>query len=203
MSRYTGKCDLYDCLMMMKIDNNGTLKDEFECFEIFKKATKGVIYQRINEFRITDYNIDMILQMRGDLVKRIEHKEIVSDKRCKSGTREKIYYTYTFLGREYNSIEELSKNYFLGFKKEIKIDSILDLIPYYPYIISIESGLKKDNGEREMYVEIANESYLDERLRESSKYGSYLKIVDYIEKSRQELQRHYIDVVNYINTEIE
>jgi hypothetical protein len=50
MSKFSGKCDLYDHVMMEKTypdpnNKNILVSDELECFEIFKKRTGGILCQ--------------------------------------------------------------------------------------------------------------------------------------------------------------
>ena len=43
----------------------------------------------------------------------------------------------------------------------LRIDSQKDLIPYYPYLISIMSSSKDDNGIRHMTINLSEKSYID------------------------------------------
>ena len=52
MSKFSGKCDLYDHIMMEKTypdskNPNILISNELECFEIFKKRTGGKLYQHL------------------------------------------------------------------------------------------------------------------------------------------------------------
>lgn len=139
MSRFSGKCDLYDWIAGLggwydkdgkpaKVgETNVYYSDEYQDFLAFKKMTGGKIYQN----------------------RKIEGK------------------TYTI---------------------EILFDTLLDLIPYYPYIVTM--GAK--NGS-DMTVFITSESYVDTMENECLKNGTSNK---YYNRLKADLQNHYREVIS-------
>lgn len=180
MSRYSGKCDLYDHIYV--IGTNGDERDEKELFDVFKKRTNGVIYQS-KKIVVTLSNQDEVAKnTRGGL--RIEEVvDVVPDKRTKDGTREKTSYRYIYYGKEFNNLEDLN-NYGVYIAKEIKFNDILDLIPYYPYTIAVCAS-----DEEKETIYLSPKSHIDEL--EEMLFPS-----NSAEYYRRELQEHYIDVVN-------
>ena len=99
MSRFTGKCDLYDHIMMEKVyPMNPSSKyspltsDELECFRIFKERTQGKLYQHF-KLKLTPWNIDKEIELCNNprILSKIEHKEYREDKRYKDGKRKRAY----------------------------------------------------------------------------------------------------------------
>ena len=200
MSKFSGRCDLCDHIMMEKhrtqdgSDKKEDLEkayvlysDEMECFKIFKERTKGVIYQSIR-VPLTSFNIDKEIKYvnNPNKLSKIEHVDIVPDKRKKGGTRKKITYTYIHNGKEYNRLSDIQ---YYG-RKEIHFETLLDIIPYYPYIISMSVS---SNGEE--FIVISSESFIEEQYQSFRESGISTEHRDWY---RQELQKHYIDVIkNY------
>ena len=186
MSRFSGKCDLCDHISMEKTYDKGSYleSNEDECFEIFKQKTGGVIYQLI-PLKLTSCNIDAEIKKVNDekVLSKIIHKEVHSDKRTKSGTREVVFHTYMYHGKEVKSLSEIDD---YCTKKEIHFDTLLDLIPYYPYIIVIAYS-SKDHEE----IIISNKSYIDQQEEMYLKYGHNSKLVDMY---REDLKEHYLEV---------
>lgn len=160
MSMFCGKCDLYDSVFM--VGNSKNLSDK-EIFEKFKEETGGVIYQfksiELNKFNIK-YETNIVkkhpeFSIGEECIEMFEHKEQIKDKRFKSGFRQKITYTYKWMNKVFNSLAELNKyGYFR--KIPIKIDTLLDLVKYFPYLISMQVCI--DNKKT---IVISNESYID------------------------------------------
>lgn len=198
MSIYSGKCDLCDHISGMggwyDRDSNPVkfgdenvhvyYSDEMQDFIEFKRKTGGVMYQHMR-IEVTEWNQDLIeKKCKGFKVNK--HTKIVSDKRTKTGEKEITYYTYTYYGKEYNNLKELNKKH-VYITKEIHFDTLLDIIPYYPYIVS-SSFSDKDK----MIVYLSSKSYVDEQEESAYKNGREGSFMTYY---RKELQDHYRDVV--------
>jgi hypothetical protein len=95
---------------------------------------------------------------------------------------------YTYWGKEYKSLKELNKKGYYA-TRTIHFNTLLDLIPYYPYIVSFMSG--EENGH--LFVVISGQSYVDYQEEEARKYGYNNEMTNYY---RTKLQEHYIEVVN-------
>ena len=187
MSRYSGKCDLYDHLMMENGKNEDSIESEFECFELFKKRTGGVLHQHL-KIELTEFNIKREISRRKGILKRTLHEKEVKDKRCKEGKKINRYYTYTYHGQEYPNLEELNKRGYWTIL-DLHFDTILDLVPYFPYIIASAAC---DAGTETIFIsEKPYPTETDIRLIKSGlePFGNYY---------RQALQEHYIDVVKYL-----
>ncbi len=155
--------------------------DEMECFNIFKEKTHGIIYQRV-KVPISKYNLHAIANASEGDLKIVEAKK-------GSGRRG---YIYEYLGKEYKTLNALNKEG-VYFKKEIKFDSILDLIPYYPYIVAFAFA---DNDSA--HIEISLKSYVDEAYDVGLRYG--VIPTSTFEHYKKCLQEHYLDVVfRYFN----
>ena len=161
------------------------VSDELECFNEFKRNTGGVIYQQ-QLVKVTAYNQEYIAEMSsGNLI--IKPKTtFIKDKRTSNGERRVISCLYEYDGQEYTTLKDLN-NHGIWIELPIKINTLLDLIPYYPYtvcetytvdgrehiIISNNSSVCSD------YLEAINNVYQD----------------DMAEYYKKELQNHYIEVV--------
>lgn len=166
-----GKCDLYDHLCMEKRHpqdpdnpNSPLVTDIMECFDVFKERTGGVIYQSIKT-EVNEFNQHLI-EEKCKGFKVITHKEIKEDKRYKNNKREVIFYTYEYYGKEYKTLKELNKKG-VYIDKEIKFDNIIELIPYFPYIIAA-NGYSNDKE----CIHISSESYLDKRYKMDIRWGN-------------------------------
>ena len=190
MSRFSGKCDLFDHICMEKTYEvpGGYESDELECFNVFKERTGGVIYQVLS-FKLTGNNIENECKENKNL-SRVKHTKIVPDKRVKSGKKEKVFYTYTYYGKEYNSLTEIN-NYGYWRYKAIHFETLLDIIPYYPYLISMSAS--SDGKE---FVVISDNSFVETAENESISYGHTSTLAGYY---RKELQNHYKDVITNYN----
>ncbi len=182
MSRFSGKCDLYDNLFL----GRHSTEDELENFKIFKERTDGTLYQWI-KIHLTKWNIDTEIAIRNNphILSKTEHKEVVKDRRCKSGFREVTYYTYNYYGTEYKSLEEINQRGYTSIRK-IYFNDILDLIPYYPYIIvtmSCDNTINKDT------VFIDSEPYYERHYKELRQSGLDTR---YIDRYKELLKEHYL-----------
>lgn len=198
MSIFSGKCDLCDHVGGMggwydrdgnpvKFGDEGVhvyYSDEYQDFLVFKKKTNGTLYQHLR-VEVTEDNQDFIAK-HCDYFKVIKHTEKLPDKRTKSGEKESIYYTYMYYDKEYKSLTQINRKH-VYIVKEIHFKSLLDLIPYYPYIVSASVC----NGDTQK-VWISSRSFVDEEEDQALKHGRMRSITDYY---RQELADHYRDVV--------
>ena len=120
MSRWSGKCDLYDTIMMLHhrtkdgsdkkedLDKASVLySDELECFNEFKEKTGGVIHQH-QKIKVTLLNQELV-EKKCKSFKIIKHTKEVEDKRFKETKRTDTYYTYEYWGKEYKDLKELNK----------------------------------------------------------------------------------------------
>lgn len=189
MSRFSGKSDLADTIFMQKmypIDSNNPhsplISDEMECFNIFKEKTKGVIHQHF-KLELNEMNIDKEIEIVNN-PRMLSKKEIPWEDGKEHRTKK---YVYIYWDKEYNSLKELNKKGYYSTKK-IKFDTLLDIIPYYPYLVSFMSS-----DDETMFVVISVESYVEHSYEEFRKFGSEPSMYDFY---RKELQNHYIEVVN-------
>lgn len=171
MSQCSGKCDLLDHISGLggwydkdgnpvKFGQEGVkayYSDIMQDFEAFKKRTNGVIYQHV-KVKVEEWNQDYVKShCKGfDFTKQTES---INDKRCKSGKKEKYYYKYIYYGKEYN-LKELNKHG-VYITKDIHFNTILDLIPYFPYLVTSSVY----NGDT-CIVCISNESYVEKCFKE-------------------------------------
>lgn len=201
MSRFSGKCDLYDHVMMYKhrtkegscekedLEKSHVLySDEMECFKIFMERTGGILHQHKHLY-VDWQNQDFIaakcpyFKVKKNIVKK-------EDKRVKTGQKEKIYYTYEYYGKEYTLKEINKKGVYITV--DIKVKTLLDLIPYYSYIVSMCAS---DKDKETIYI--SNSSYAEEEYDEHLKHGWESNMIHYY---RKELQNHYRDVIlRYFN----
>ena len=193
MSIYSGKCDLADHIAGLGgwYDRNGNpvkmgqegvgayYSDEYRDFLEFKKRTGGVLHQH-KVLTVTPWNHDDAVKLCPEL-EVIEHKRIVPDKRQKSGQREEVYYTYKYWGKEY-TLKELNKHK-VYITIDIHFDTLLDLIPYYPYIVTMSCGNT---------VYISSQSFVDKELDDHLEHGWYS---DYWQHYKKDLQEHYQEIV--------
>lgn len=185
MSSYSGVCDLSDYISFEKMYDKGSYKlsDELECFEIFKKKTNGKIYQH-HLVKVSEFNQDKVKEnCRGFDFTKIETK--VPDKRLKEGFKIITSYKYTYYGTEYNSLKELNKRG-VYIEQEITFNTLLDIIPYYPYIIGFSAS--DENG---AHVVISNNPEPMREFEDSLKHGGLFRFPNW---ENQRLQEHYIEV---------
>lgn len=197
MSKFSGKCDLYDHISMLKYrTKEGSDKkedldkaqvyysDELECFNIFKERTGGILHQH-KVMTVTPYNYEEVTKLTEGKFIAIPHTRTTADKRSKTGERTEIYYTYKYWDKEYITLKELNKHK-VYITIDIKFDTLLDLIPYYPYIVSVCYSI--DNKE---IVYISQESFVDSERDSHLEHGWYS---DYWQHYKKELQKHYLEV---------
>lgn len=193
MSRYSGKCDLRDhisgCAGWYDKDGNPVkfgdpgvgcyYSDEWQDFLAFKKQTGGVLHQH-KKITLTPWNHEDVKKLCPNFDYQ-EHVKIVPDKRNKSGQREEKYLTYTYYNKEY-TLRELNKKG-IWITVDIHFDTLLDLIPYYPYIVSAACAGT---------VYISQQSFVDDELEDHLDGGWYS---DSWQHYKKELQDHYREVV--------
>lgn len=175
MSRFSGKCDLYDTIYTL------SNKQELEAFEEFKKRTNGTIYQAI-ETVLSKYNIAQEVKTNPQLTyEQIEVK--VPDKRRKDGYRIEYKYKITYYGKTYNSFDEVNKERYFAVK-HIKFDTIIDLCKYYPYIVAVMCSNPEST-----YVQIATKSEIDSWYEKGLYWGTEHFLLQHYEN---ELTQEYI-----------
>ena len=196
MSIYSGKFDLCDFIMGIAgwYDKDGNpakigegsgayYSDEYRDFLEFKKRTGGVLHQH-KVLTIKPWNHDKAIKLCPEL-EVIEHKKTVPDKRQKSGHREEVYYTYKYWGKEY-TLKELNKRK-VYITIDIHFDTLLDLIPYYPYTVSMSCS---NDGKQTVYI--SSQSFVDEEVDDDLEHGWYS---DFWQHYKKKLQEHYQEIV--------
>ena len=200
MSIYSGKCDLYDYIAGSGgwYDRDGNpvqfgqegigayYSDEYRDFLAFKKETAGMLFQH-KKMKLTPWNHKEIKTLCPEFDYH-EHTRVVEDKRSKTGQREEKYLTYTYWGKEY-TLKELNKKG-IWVTITIHFNTLLDLIPYYPYIVAMAChGI----------VYISQQSFVDEEVDGHLEHGWYSEFWEHYKK---ELQDHYREIVlTYFNPE--
>ena len=152
--------------------------DELECFNEFKEATNGTLYQH-KKIEVTIYNQDMVAKMNNNF--KIIELPLEPNQRKKR-------YSYKYYDKEYKTLKDLNK-YGVFITLEIHFDTILDLIPYYPYIITI---MHSNEGKKTIFI--SDEPYTLEERDSMLKSGIASSLGMY-EHYTKELQEHYIEVV--------
>jgi hypothetical protein len=189
MSQFSGKSDLADTIFMQKMypmhpgkDNSPLISDEMECFNIFKEKTGGKIHQHF-KLELNEYNIDYELQQvnNPNLLSKVRIYDMLPDGNF--ADRE----VYTYWGKEYKSLKEINKKGYYA-TRTIHFNTLLDIIPYYPYIVSFMSG----GEDGKLFIVISGQSYVDHQEEEARKYGYSNEMTNYYRKS---LQEHYVEVV--------
>lgn len=203
MSVYSGKCDLADLIFgqggyfdkdgnPVKLGDEGVgafYSDEWLDFLAFKKKTKGILYQHKN-VKVNSYNHDKIKEYCKEFDYR-EVKTTVPDKRKKGGFNEKTSYIYTYYGKEYTE-KELNAKGGVYIQVEIKFDTLLDLLEYYPYLTAAVFS-----AEDQMKVFIHSRSFVDEEFDSAAESGFILNSRAHYKKR---LVEHYAEVtLKYYN----
>jgi len=128
MSFLSGKCDLCDYIW------SGREGDLLKNFENFKEKTKGVIYQnkKINlQEWFGDQEYSFIKSHCNTFDYRKEEYSVV-DNRCNGGCRTCEKYIFIYWGKEYNFKDMKKKGIYI--EVPIYFNTLLDLLPYFPYI---------------------------------------------------------------------
>lgn len=190
MSRFSGKCDLYDHIMMEKTYDKGSYydSDELECFKIFKEKTGGKLYQ-YRQVRVSTINQEELAE-KCPKFSYTKNKIKTPDRRTKSGYREVTAYTYTYYDTTYTDLKSLNEAGGVTISVEIPFENIFDLIPYYPYLIAVSVC----NSEKET-IYISKESFVDAELQRYLDWSVSNSMNNYYHK---ELQQHYVELIeNY------
>ena len=98
--------------------------------------------------------------------KVLSHTVTLKDKRYKEGKKEKTFYTYSFRGKEYTTLDKLNKEHIYILRK-IYFDNIVELIPYFPYIIACSSHSKDEE-----HIIISRKSYIEQIYDSNLEFGS-------------------------------
>ena len=197
----SGKCDVLDTLCMMKhrtkegsdrpedLEKARVLYSDIqECFDIWKQRSGGILYQHKKIKEVNQWNQDFIKE-HCNAFEIIKHEEKIPDTRKKSGYREKVTYTYKYWGKEYTAKELNKKGVYIT--TEIHINNLVEMIPYFPYIVTMHSH---SDGKDIMYI--SDQSYVEEEYDTSLQYG-HENMRDYYHKHLAELTREI--VLNYFN----
>lgn len=196
MSRWSGKADFADHIAGMGgwYDRDGNpvefgqkgvyayYSDELKDFRAFKEKTGGVMYQHKRIKNIDEWNQKFIKDHCPGF-NYVEHVNKIADKRCKSGVREEKYFTYTYFGQEYTQKEINKKGVYITV--EIHFDTLLDIIKYYPYIVS---SCYSSEGKHIVYL--SDRSFVDEEYDRHLQHGFEGLKADYDKK----LAEHYLEV---------
>lgn len=185
MSRFSGKCDLYDWMMI-------GYDDELKAFEDLKKKTGGVLYQMHNIKEVDETNQDFIAE-HCEAFKAIKREWQDPDKRYKAGYKDLTTYTYEYYGKEYTA-KELKKKGGVYIRMPIRFDDILELMKYYPYVISMASTDK----ERSTIV-ISTRPYPEIQSESMIKCGYEGHSVNHYNK---ELAEHYREIVRLLDKDL-
>lgn len=181
MSRFSGACDLYDHIMMENLRmgagqecqvGGDSLEEEIKCFEKFKKNTGGIIYQPF-ELELNEANIEEELKRANQVILSRDPDGV-----------------YHYLNRKFRTLRDLNKEGYHT-SREIKFKDILDIIPYYPYVIGVASC----SPDKE-YIQIAKKSETEKSYLSSRQYGLEFPAM---ELYRDALKKHYKEVILYLD----
>lgn len=197
MSVFSGKCDLFDhiggCAGWYDREGNPVkfgeghgayYGDEYRDFLEFKRRTGGVIYQH-QKVKVTEWNQEEVAKKIPGQFEIIKHEHLISDKRCKEGHKTKVTYTYKYWGKEYLTLKDLNKHG-VWVTIDIYFDTILDLIPYYPYIVS---ACCSNNGKETVFI--SKESFVISERDELYERGHFSDSWQWYTKK---LQEHYFEI---------
>ena len=158
MSRFTGKCDLYDEVYMIGSDG---ASDE-ERFEAFREATGGVIHQEV-QVRVTKFNGDMLVRaLKGRLERSPDGKAS----------------HYVYLGTAYRSLKSLNRDGGVWVDRPIRFSTMMELLPYYGHIVSM---MYSSEGRKVVFI-----SDRDYSLTEDIECAEYGVDMDFRRSSRTE-----------------
>lgn len=178
MSRYSGVYDVAD--LVSSFDPS----DELAAFAAFKAATGGEIsqYRRVE---VTPDNIGWV----ADHSPSLSYKPVKIAKKTRSGKiKEADDFAVSYWGREYGSLKELNKKGVYA-RIAIPFETILDLIPYYPYAVS--AHVHSPSGD---FVSIPAESEPRREFRLALESGR-LPSAHLPFRDEALLQAHYADAV--------
>lgn len=141
MSKFSGKCDFYDHIFMRTDREN-----EIDAFNEFKDKTGGIIH----------IQTPLIFKNKTDVLKEIERLNDPGKLRYDEDKKLFVYY-----GREFKSAAALNKVGY-NYLRDIKFEDPIDLIQYYPYLISM-SCCSKDTE----FVVLSSEPYPVSQYKEN------------------------------------
>lgn len=114
----------------------------------------------------------------------------IEKKNAKGETKLVLQKFYYYWDKEYDSLKKLNKHG-VYVMIDIPFDTILDLIPYYPYVIACHYF----SEENEMVI-LAHESFVDQTINDRLESGWFDKdSIDFQWHYKHELQEHYRDVL--------
>ncbi len=190
MSRFSGKCDLYDHVFAGASD----WPDYFRRFEEFKEKTGGKLRQE-KKVLVTEANLDRVCEANPQL----SYSDETVEKTDKNGSKkEALKRRYTYWGKEYDSLRKLNKKG-VYVMIDIPFDTILDLIPYYPYIITMDYW----SADREMVI-VSHCSFPDEEIEDrfGSGWWAGKESIEFQLHYKHELQEHYRGVFRELNRDL-
>ena len=178
MSFLSGKADLLDHVSGLggwynrdgkpvKMGDPGVgayYSDVYQDFLVFKKKTGGVLHQHKRIKEVTTYNQDFIAK-KCPAFEVIPHVNKIADKRKKDGFREETTYTYEYYGKEYTA-KELKQKGGVFITVDITFNTLLELAPYFPYIVSAASCDKEEE-----YIVISDQPWPEEEYDDGLKHG--------------------------------
>lgn len=184
-SCFSSKCDLFDHIY----GGVSGWKEYFEAFEAFKKRTGGKLHQE-RKVLVTDYNLDDICAMNPKLT----YSDVKITKTDKNGeSREVTERHFTYWEKKYNNIEKLNKKG-VYVRIDIPFETVLDLIPYYPYVIAAANG---------GMVILAKHSEVDSEIEDRLEGGWFKKgSIDHQFDYKHELAEHYREVIEELNRDL-
>lgn len=186
MSGFSGKCDLFDHIYAGCAD----WKEYFERFEEFKKKTGGKLYQE-RKVSVSNCNIDDICDMNPNL----KFEEVEVTKTNKNGVSRKFKEKrFTYWDKEYVGLKELNKKG-VYVRIEIPFETVLDLIPYYPYVIACNYW----SSDNEIVI-LSHQSYPDSEIEDRLDGGYFMgqPSIEWLFHYKHELQEHYRDVLGQL-----
>lgn len=160
MSRFSGKCDLFDHIFSAA----SNWSEYFKAFEEFKQRTGGVLHQHHRIKEVNSFNRDFVAE-RNRNFKIVKIEKQIPDMRFANGVKTVDEYEYEYYGKRYAE-KQLKKKGGVFIDVEIHFETVLDLIRYYPYIVSACYC-----GEGKEVVFISKESFVEEEFDDMLQYG--------------------------------
>lgn len=168
MSKFSGKCDLYDHISTLKTypdpeNSNRSISNFDECFKIFKERTNGIIY-KYAKVELTKYNVDKFIAIDKLLSKKVDEKGKT---------------IYIYWNKEYKTLKALNKKGYIA-TMPIYFNSLYDIAEYLPCTIAC-GGISKESEhiiigssevEERMLYALSNADF--ERIKELSRYREEL-----------------------------
>lgn len=178
MSFLSGKCDLLNHISGLggwysregkpvkfgdkRVD--AYYSDIYQDFLVFKKKTNGTLYQHKRIKEVNRWNQEFI-EKNCPAFKIIEKAYVIPDKRTKNGQRVETEYFYEYYGKLYTA-KELKKKGGVFVTVEIHFNNLLELAPYFPYIVTCAACDKEKE-----YIVISNEPWPEEEYNRGLQNG--------------------------------